>query len=268
MNLLKDYTPIFQKVSIDEAYLELTEFCQSFKEARKIAKKIQQEIKQKLELSISIGISSTKSVAKIASDFKKPHGITCVPENKIKTFLKNQEITRIPGIGKKTSSVFHKHNIEKIGDLYKYKLFELIDMLGKSGRWVWKVINGLDKRRLNETHKRKSVSKEHTFKNDTNNINLIISKLEGINKKLHRKLKKINKNYRTITLKIRTKDFSTYTRSSSFPYPLQNEELALERVIELFQNFYEKKTKYRLIGIKFSNLMECNSYQTNLLNYV
>ncbi|MFO8017211.1 MAG: DNA polymerase IV [Promethearchaeia archaeon] len=268
MKVFKRYTDIFQKVSIDEAYIEITEKCTNLCEARKIAQKIQEEVKRKVGITVSIGIGSTKSIAKIASDFKKPEGITCVPSDKIKDFLKNMEITRIPGIGKKTKKIYHREGIKKISDFYDFKLYELTEKFGKSAKWIWKVINGSDKRPLEQEHERKSISKERTFREDVTNKNLIISTLEKLNLKVHQKARDLNIFYRTITLKVRNEDFETFTRSSSFLYPLRNQKLVLNQILELYQEFHEINKKIRLVGVKISNFSECETFQTNLLNFI
>lgn len=268
MEILKEYSDNFQKVSIDEAYLELTEYCNDLKKARKIAKKIQEKILEKIGISLSIGIGSTKSIAKIASDFKKPKGITCVPARKIKDFLKNMDITRIPGIGKKTKKIYHKQGIRKIQDFYDFKLSQLMQTFGKTAKWVWKVINGLDKRALDEKHKRKSISKERTFREDVKDCNKIISTLETLNHRIHQKARKMRIFYRTVTLKIRDEDFETFTRSFSFLYPLQNQKLALEHILELYTEFQEINKKIRLVGVKISNFSNCQTFQTDLFQFI
>ncbi|MGV9171143.1 MAG: DNA polymerase IV [Promethearchaeia archaeon] len=268
MALLRKYSDTFQKVSIDEAYIEITENCRNLKEARKIALKIQEKVQRKIGITLSIGIGSTKSIAKIASDFKKPKGITCVPHGRIKDFLKNMKITRIPGIGKKTKKRYHREGIRKISDFYEFNLYELTEKFGKSAKWIWKVINGLDERSLDEKHQRKSISKERTFWRDVNKDKVIISTLEKLNEKVHQKARELNTFYRTVTLKIRTEDFETHTRSSSFLYPLQNQDLALQRILELYQEFHDLNKKIRLVGVKISNFSKCETFQMSLLKFI
>jgi DNA polymerase IV (DinB-like DNA polymerase) len=270
MNILSSYTDKFQQVGMDEAYLDVSDICKSFKDVEFLATKIKNEIKNQVGITCSIGASITKSIAKIASDQNKPDGLCIVPPNEIKSFLAPKNITRIPGIGKKTKIYFYKKGIKKIGDLIDFPLHKLMDLFGKSGKWIWKVINGLDKRKVKEFHEgRKSISKERTFYEDTNNFELVVSKVEEINDKIHQKLLERNISYKTITLKIRFEDFQTYTRSKTIYYPICDKDKAIKIFLNLFQEFAQMDKKIRLIGIKFSNFERTSKIrQESLMKYI
>jgi DNA polymerase IV (DinB-like DNA polymerase) len=117
MDILKTYSDEFQIVGSDEAYLDITQIAKDYEEAERIAKEIQKEVSEKIRITISIGIAPTKSLAKIASDENKPNGITLVRPENISEFLKDMDITRIPGIGKKTKVYFYKRGLRKIGEV-------------------------------------------------------------------------------------------------------------------------------------------------------
>ncbi|MHA1885513.1 MAG: DNA polymerase IV [Promethearchaeota archaeon] len=253
MNILRNYSENFQQMGNDEAYIELTDKCTSYEEANQTAKLIQKEI----------------SLAKIASDCNKPNGITLFKPNTYKEMLKNMDITRIPGIGKKSKVYFYKKGIKKIEDILKTPLHKMIKLFGEHGKWIWNVVNGFDNRKVKEFHgDRKSISAERTFYSDTDDFKDILSKLEDINKKIHKSLKKYNITYKTITLKIRFEGYQTYTRSKTLPYPIQDEPLVIKVVLELLQQFSNKKKKVRLVGIKLSNLEKSKkARQTNILNF-
>jgi DNA polymerase IV (DinB-like DNA polymerase) len=270
MEIVSRYSPLFQQVSIDEAYLDISEKCENFQEAKQIAESIREEVKEKIGVTLSIGCSSTKSIAKIASDYNKPNGICIVPPEGIKDFLGDMHITKIPGIGKKTKKYFYREGIRKIGDLMELTLHQLMKMFGKHGKWIWKVINGRDKRRVKEFDEgRKSISKERTFYEDTKNFDKILEKLEEINEKIHYMLIKEKISYRTITFKIRFEDFETYTRSKSISYPICNKEIVLDTILDLYHEFTDSNKKIRLIGIKLSNFERTPKIkQASLLNYI
>ena len=270
MDIIKDYSPIFEQVGIDEAYLDVSNLCGNYEEAKKYAQELKLEIYNKVGITVSIGISSTKSIAKIASDYNKPNAITLVKPNSIKAFLDELDITRIPGIGKKTKIYYNKHGIYVVGDLIKLSYDKMRQIFGKNGEWVWKVVNGFDDREVKNFHEnRKSISKERTFLEDTNDFNLILSKLEEINDKLHNKLEKEDVYYKTITLKIRLEGFITYTRSKSLCYAIHNKKRVLEVILGLLNEFLQHRKKIRLVGIKLSNLEKKPSVrQTNIFNYV
>ncbi len=270
MNIIKKYSKNFQQVGSDEAYLEITDICSNFEDAKKIAENIKNEIYRSEGITCSIGCAPTKTLAKISSDHNKPNGITVVEPENIKSFLENMDITRIPGIGKKTKSNYYNKGIKKIGDFIKIPLPKMIELFGKSGKWIWEIINGLNIRPVQEFRvERKSISRERTFLEDTDDFKLILTTFEEINKKIHKKIIKHNIFYKTMTLKIRFQGFITFTRSKSLFIPIQNEKKTLEIILELFKEFSKGKRKIRLIGIKLSNLdTKIKFKQRNLLNFL
>jgi DNA polymerase IV (DinB-like DNA polymerase) len=269
MEILESYSNEFQRVGADEAYLELTGKVQDYGEGERLAKTIQKEILEKIGITISIGIAPTKSLAKIASDENKPNGITVVNPENITCFLKDMDITRIPGIGKKTKVYFYKKGLKKIGDIINTPLPKMMELFGKHGRWIWNVANGLDNRKVKEFYEeRKSVSAERTFYTDTNDFNEILSKFENINKRIHKSILKHQIAYKTITLKIRFEGFQTYTRSKTLPFHIQDEQYVLKIILQLFKEFSNGNKKIRLVGIKLSSFEKNKkNRQKNLLNY-
>ena len=270
MEIVNSYSDKFQQVSIDEAYLDVSDKCINFKEVRDLAEKLKEEVHKKVGITISIGCAPTKSVAKIASDFNKPNGVTVVKPECIKDFLGPMEITKIPGIGKKSKIYYNKKGIKTIGDIINLKLPKMIQLFGKNGEWVWNVANGLDNREVKEFHgDKKSISKERTFYEDTDDLNLILSKLEEINNKIHKNVIKNKIYYKTVTLKIRLEGFITYTRSKSFMHHVQDKSQVLKVINELLDQFSTVNKKVRLVGIKLSNLEKAPSVaQTTLLSYL
>jgi DNA polymerase IV (DinB-like DNA polymerase) len=269
MKIFRSYSPICQQMSIDEAYLDMTKKCDSFDQVEKVARRIQEDVYNKIGITLSIGCASTKSIAKIASDYNKPYGITIVREEDRTKFLRNMDITKVPGIGKKTKVYYNKKGICKIGDIIDMPLYQMVERFGKNGEWVWNVVNGLDMRDVKEFHEgRRSISKERTFYEDTDDFTVIISKLEEINNKIHNKLEKKNIYYRTITLKIRFEGFQTYTRSYSLKSYIRNKKKVLHIIIELMREFRGITKKIRLVGIKLSNLeINLDNTQTNIMQF-
>ena len=268
MGIIKSTSSIFQQVSIDEAYIDISENCATYEEALNTAKEIQSRVLDDVGITLSIGCAPTKSIAKIASDYKKPNGITIVKPEEIKEFLSPMDITRIPGIGKKTKEYYNKQGIRIIGDIINTPLHRMIEKFGKNGKWVWDVANGLNQPKFKSSRDiRKSISKERTFYDDTSDFNLIISKLEEINEKLHIKLDKDGSYYKTISLKIRFEGFLTYTRSKSLPHHIQDVKKAMNVILELYQEFLNYDKKVRLVGIKLSNLSN-NIKQLKISNFM
>ncbi|MFX0041542.1 MAG: DNA polymerase IV [Candidatus Hodarchaeota archaeon] len=257
MKIIKKYSDIFQQVGGDEAYLELTNVCSSWEEVKKVAESIQEEVFKKVGITISIGCAPTKSLAKIASDFKKPNGITIFTQKNYKELLEDLDITRIPGIGKKSKIYFNNRGIYTIGDIINTPIHKMIELFGKHGKWIWNIVNGFDNREVKEFNvARKSISKERTFYEDTDNFQIILEKLEEINNNIHNILENNDIYYRTITLKIRFEGFLTYTRAKTLPIPMRDRSKALNIVLDLYKEFKDNNKKVRLIGIRFSKLEE------------
>lgn len=269
MQIISKYSENFQQVGSDEAYLDLTEICSDFNEVKQIAEQIQKEISEKVGITISIGCAPTKSLAKIASDFNKPNGITIFKPENFKEYLRNLDITRIPGIGKKSKVYYNKKGLKKIGDIINTPLPKMIELFGKHGKWVWDIAQGIDGRLVKEFQEgRKSISSERTFFEDTDDFDFLLSKFEVINERIHNLIVKHNISYKTITLKIRFEGFKTYTRSKTLPFPIQDKDKALDIILDLYKEFSKNNKKVRLVGIKLSNLEKnLKAKQKTLIEY-
>jgi len=270
MGIIEKFSKDFQQVGSDEAYLELSDNCFNFSEAKDVALEIQKRISEEVGITISIGIAPTKSLAKIASDYNKPNGITLFTPKNFKSMLKDKDIICIPGIGKKTKINFVKRGIKTVEDIFNTPLTTMIALFGKHGKWIWDVANGIDNRKVKEFHEgRKSISAERTFFTDTEDFNEILSKVTEINKRIHKTAIKHQITYKTITLKIRFEGFQTFTRSKTLLYNVQDEKKVLHVILELFKEFSNTEKKVRLVGIRLSNLEKNNKVrQKTILNYV
>jgi len=196
MNILDKYSPVFQQVGSDEAYLDMSEIAIDMNHAYEIAKKIKDEVQLEVGITCSIGVAFTKSLAKIGSDCNKPNGITIINPENYKSILSPLKITRIPGIGKKSKIYYEKHGFQLIGDFLKIPKHKMIAKFGDRGRWIYNLINGLENRKVHDSNyinHRKSISKERTFYEDTDNYQEIISKITDLNDKIHKILKKKGK---------------------------------------------------------------------------
>ncbi|MFW9821485.1 MAG: DNA polymerase IV [Candidatus Thorarchaeota archaeon] len=269
MEIIERFSDNFQQVGSDEAYLDLSDTCCNFNEVEKTANKIQKEVKKRVGLTISIGIAPTKSLAKIASDFKKPKGLTLFTPENYKEMLKDKDITCIPGIGKKTKVAYVKKGITTVGDIINTSLPQMIRLFGKHGRWVWNIVNGFDNRKVKEFHEgRKSISAERTFFKDTNDFKEILSRLTEINSRIHISVIKHQIKYKTISLKIRFEGFTTFTRSKTLAFAIQNEHRVLNVILDLYKEFANYRKKVRLVGIRLSNLEKnIKERQMDILNY-
>ncbi|MFQ5770283.1 MAG: DNA polymerase IV, partial [bacterium] len=249
MAILQQFTPVIEKISIDEAFLDLTDSLKLFGSAPITGQKIKNRIREELHLTASIGIAPNKFVAKIASDLEKPDGFVLVQEGTEKTFLKNLPVSKLWGVGKKTEQVLKNMGISTIGQIAQLPEQELIRRLGKWGNALWRLANGMDARPVLTSTPRKSISQEITFDADTDNEELIERTLFRLADALTRLMRNKHLKGRTVTLKIRLEDFSTFTRSQSLSDFVDSTQVLKGIVIDLFRKFDRKNMKVRLIGI-------------------
>jgi DNA polymerase-4 len=251
--IFKDYTDLIEPLSLDEAYLDVTENKKGNPSASLIAKEIRQRIFDELHLNASAGISSSKFVAKIASDINKPNGQKTIPPEEIISFLEELPIEKFYGIGKVTASKMYNLGIFKGSDLKEKSESFLMEHFKSSGSHYYNIVRGIHTSKVKPNRKRKSVAAEHTFvKNLTSEV-FMLEKLEKISEELEKRLLHSNVSGKTITLKIKYSDFKTQTRSKTLPYFVKDKSILLETVKELL--FQEKvMNSVRLLGISVTNL--------------
>ena len=248
-----DYTDLVEPLSLDEAYLDVTENKKGNPSASLIAKEIRQRIFDELQLNASAGISNSKFVAKIASDINKPNGQKTIPPENVISFLEELPIEKFFGIGKVTASKMYSLGIFTGTDLKDKSLEFLIQHFKKSGRHYYNIVRGIYNSEVKPNRERKSVAAEHTFvKNLTSEI-FMLEKLVKIANELEQRLICSKVSGKTITLKIKYSDFKIQTRSKTLPYFIKEKAVLLETVKELL--FQEKvMNSVRLLGISVTNL--------------
>jgi len=261
MKILYNFTPAIEPLSIDEAFMDLTGSLRLFGGAKSTALSMKQRIHEETGLIASIGIAPNKFIAKIASDLEKPDGLVIVKPGQEKTFLSPLPISKMWGIGKKTEPLFRNRGIHRIGQLAAMPAVEIKKLFGKSGMGYWYLANGIDNREVaNSTGRHsaaaKSISKEITFLEDTDDYQQLELILFEIAEKLGRILHKKQLKAKTVNLKIRLEDFSTFTRSKSFSNFVNSSTKIRKIALELFRKFECNQMKVRLIGLGVSNFNE------------
>lgn len=267
MQFLEKYAWKIEVVSIDEAYLDMTGIANNYIEAEKIARKIQREIWETFNLTCSIGIAPNKLLSKIASSTNKPNKITVVHPKDIKSFLFPKPIENLPGVGKKISVKLHELGIHTIGDLAHYDVVELIRLFGRHGLHLHRMANGIDNREVSPKEGRKSIGKEHTFDNDTDDLSLIYESFIDISKRVFEKAKEMQLGFKTIAIKFRYADYSTVTYSYTHSIIITDFNMFLRLIKRLIDKHYTGNKKLRLIGVRISNLVDI-SRQCSLLEYI
>ena len=248
-----EYTDLVEPLSLDEAYLDVTENKKGNPSANDIAREIRQRIFDEVGLRASAGISINKFIAKVASDINKPNGQKTVHPNEVIPFLEELPVNKFYGVGKVTAAKMYNLGIFVGNDLKKKSLEELVKFFGKAGTNYYNIVRGIHNSKVKPNRIQKSIAAERTFNENISSEIFMIEKLEKIADELERRMKKSNAKGKTITLKIKYSDFTQQTRSKTKEVFMQTKRDFFPVVKELL--FQEKlKNSVRLLGISFGNL--------------
>ena len=248
-----EYTDLVEPLSLDEAYLDVTQNKKGNPSATLIASEIRQKILERTGLTASAGISINKFIAKVASDYNKPNGQKTVNPDEVLEFLEQLPIGKFYGVGKVTTEKMYQLGIFTGADLKQKSIEYLSNHFGKSGAYYYYVVRGIHNGQVKPDRTVKSVGTEHTFFENLVSEVFMMEKLTLIADELERRLKKKKIAGKTVTLKIKYSDFTVQTRSKTLPYFISDKSLILETVNELL---YQEKPKdsVRLLGISLANL--------------
>ncbi len=250
--IFKKYSNHIQPLSLDEAFLDITENIAQHRSARETAMAIKNDIFEKTQLTASAGISFNKFLAKIASDLNKPDGIAVITPEKAPEFIDKLAIGKFFGIGKVTEQKMKDKGIFFGADLKKFSKFELVQKFGKSGKHFYDMVNLLDERPVKTKTKNKSMGNESTFYEDIDSFGIISLKINNLAKKIIHSLHKGDDKIKTITIKIKYKDFVLKTRSKTLKNYTWSEKKILATCQQLLkQEAIEKPV--RLLGVSLSN---------------
>lgn len=262
------YTDLVEPLSLDEAYLDVTENKLNVPYASDIAKSIRQKIFEKTGLTASAGISYNKFIAKLASDFNKPDGQTVIRPDQAQEFLQKLPIEKFHGVGKVTAGKMREMGIVDGLTLKNAALDVLVDRFGKAGRYFYYVVRGEDNREVKPDRVRKSVGAEKTFGENKRTIDDLKIELNAVIERLVKRLEKVEREGFTLTLKLKTSDFKIVNRSITAVQPLSNPEYINKTAYGLLETIDLADLSYRLIGLKVSNFKEdtqINMIQSELM---
>lgn len=248
-----EYTDLVEPLSLDEAYLDVTENKKGHPSATLLATEIRNRIYEKVGLRASAGISINKFIAKVASDINKPNGQKTIPPEEVISFLEELDIAKFYGVGKVTAAKMYNLGIFNGKDLKKKSIEFLTDNFKKSGGYYYNIVRGIHTSKVKPNRIRKSIAAERTFIENITSEVYMIEKLEKIADELEKRLKKSKVSGKTVTLKIKYSDFTMQTRSKTLPYFITDKSLLLEIVKELL---YQERMQnsVRLLGISITNL--------------
>ncbi len=248
------YTDIIEPLSLDEAFLDVTENKINEPIATEVAKKIKQDVKSITDLTCSAGVSYCKFLAKIASDMNKPDGLTVIKPHQAEKFLETLPVKKFFGVGKVTAKKMHSMGIETGADLKRLSKVEISERFGKMGAYFYDIVRGIDNRPVKPDRIRKSLAVERTLEFNVDDYEDAENIMTKILEEFYRRLKKAQNYGRTITLKLKSADFKIITRSSSRNYFIRNEEEIKSIALKLLFENLDEVAPVRLIGLSASNL--------------
>lgn len=253
-NIFFEYTDLVEPLSMDEAYLDVTENHKGNPSATLIAEEIRGRIYEETQLTASAGVAPNKFLAKIASDYNKPNGLTVITPDKVEEFVEQLDIKKFFGVGKATQKKMHALGIKTGADLKQWLEIDLVKAFGKSGRYYFKIARGIDNREVKPHRTRKSYGKERTFSEDVGDLDWVNNFLDDLAKQISEGMRKIPTAGKTITLKVRYKNFDTITRSHSLAhYTNKADEISIIAK-QLLEQTEAGTREIRLLGISLSNL--------------
>jgi len=252
-DIIAERAPVYEKASIDEHYIDLTGM-ERFFGCLKWAQELRREIIKQTGLPISSGLSVNKTVSKIATGEAKPNGEKQVDAEYVKPFLHPLPISKIPMIGEKTFHLLRSMGVATIGTLSEIPMEMMEKVLGKNGIDIWKKANGIDTTPIIPYWEQKSISTERTFDTDTTDLQLLSNTMVSMVDKIAYELRKEEKLTSCITVKIRYSNFDTHTLQQRIPYTAFDHKL-IGLAKSLFSRLYQRRMLIRLIGVKFSHLV-------------
>ncbi len=253
-DVIKENVPLYEKTSIDEFYIDLTGMDKFFG-CHKLASELRQRIIKETGLPISFGLSINKTVSKVATGEAKPNNQIEIVKGTEKPFLAPLSVRKIPMVGEVTYKSLCDLGVKRISTIQQMPLKLMHRVLGKNGISIWKKANGIDNSPVIQYHERKSISTERTFDRDTTDIHKLRSIVIAMAENLAYQLRRGHKLTACVTFKIRYSDFQTYTQQRRIPYSALDTSI-IPVVLDLFKNLYNRRLLVRLVGVKFSHLVE------------
>ena len=269
MEIIEKYADVFEYVGRDEAYLDVTKKTEiDFHNAEHLAQQLKNEIRNSLKLTCSVGITPNKLLSKIASDYKKPDGLTTVKPEQVEEFLSPLKIREIPGIGKKTEDVFTQMNVRTIEELRKINIFDLNKIFGrKTGGYIFNSAKGIDTEIVKERTPTIQFSKIITLKKNSKELGFLLENVMELCVQLNRIAIENNKMYRSIGIQFVNEDLSTKTKSRMLKNPVSNEDELKKVANQLLEEaLVEQVMLVRRVGVRISEFSDVEG-QSSITNY-
>lgn len=265
MAIMASYSPLFEPLSIDEAFLDVSGCEALFGSADKIAREIKQRVYQENGLTISMGVSYNKFLAKLATELGKPDGFYVIDRENMFDLLTTLPVSYIWGVGSKTMRILEKLDIRTIGDLRDTPHHILEKKLGSSAALFLNLAQGIDDRKVEPDRARKSMGKEITFDQDVNDPEYLGTVILDFAGQLARHLRRLNLQARTVTVKVKYQNFQTITRTKALPEPTNAELVFNQAAQELLSRLNLTNVQVRLVGLSLGNLCPKDAFEQGLL---
>ena len=262
MEIAKSYADKFEQWGIDEAFLDVSDRAHNFYEAEALAKRLKQVIKEKTNLTASIGVGPNKLVAKVASDFHKPDGLTVVKDEEVETFLAPLPVRKLLWVGRKTEAKLKPLGIETIGDLARFDPAVLNEMFGVMGVQMHLMARGIDNSEVQQRTGVKSISHETTFEEDTDDSKTIFAALDALSDDVAEETTEQRLFFKTVTVKVRYENFETHTYAKSLPFQTNRAQDLRKTARELFNAHVKPGRKVRLLGVRASSFVSGEKQKT------
>ncbi len=267
MNLLRSFADVFEQVSIDEAFLDVSSKVSGFDDVGEYARRVKAAVRRQERLACTIGAASNKSAAKIASDLAKPDGLKIIRPDELSAFLDPLPVTKISGVGSKTAQVLERVGVRTIGELARFPGPDLKKLLGKNAVWLWGIARGLELMPVEERPDPKSISVERTFDKDVSDWTALHSTLDDIAHNVHLRAKAEGAAYRTIGIKIRFEGFQTHMRERTMGSHILDEAVLTQVAGDLMKEFEGNNRAVRLLGVRVANLVRPKAAQPRLADF-
>jgi len=254
--IFRRFTPVIEPLSVDEAFLDVTDHLEPYGSATALARAIREQVREERRLTVSVGVGPNKLVAKIASDHDKPDGLTVVPPDRVRRFLDPLPARCIPGVGPATDKALRRLGVHTIAELAALPLDALARGFGKHGQALHEYARGRDERPVRTTWKRKSLGKERTFRHDLHRLGEMEARLDELAEEVARGLRQREIAGCTVTLKVRYQDFTTLTRAHSLRLPTRDAALIARQAKAMLRERTEARDRpVRLLGVTVSALV-------------
>jgi DNA polymerase-4 len=253
-DIFRSVTPLVEPMSLDEAYLDVTENAWGEPLGKTVALRIKAAIKEATNLTASAGVAPNKFLAKIASAWKKPDGLTVIAPERVERFLQKLPVDALWGVGPVTAARLRERGIEKLVDVRTADEQLLRDAVGSWSDWLRQLANGIDDREVEPNHERKSSGSENTYSQDLTDINEIREEIDGMARDAAEWLDEHRLLCRTVTIKVRYSDFTTITRSHSRSPATRDDEDIAQRAVKLLERTEAAARPVRLLGVSVHNL--------------